>query len=110
MIDKGVNIGLPFSGTNPDLGAFEFSLTSDILTNAFRNTVDIYYHQDTRKIQIGDYCGKIQVYNLFGKLILTLYENQINSMVSIDHLKPGIYFIHHSDKTGIKGTIKILVE
>jgi len=24
LIDKGVNVGLPFNGTAPDLGAFEY--------------------------------------------------------------------------------------
>jgi pectate disaccharide-lyase len=32
LIDKGVNVGLPFSGAAPDLGAYEFGLT-DVKSN-----------------------------------------------------------------------------
>jgi hypothetical protein len=30
LIDKGTNVGLPYSGTAPDLGAYEYSITSGI--------------------------------------------------------------------------------
>jgi pectate disaccharide-lyase len=38
LIDKGINVGLPYSGLTPDLGAYEFGLETDVTVRSSHPT------------------------------------------------------------------------
>jgi len=109
MIDKGVNLGLPFAGTNPDLGAFEYSLTSDLLTSASNVQPDIHYVNELKTIFVGDFCGLITLSDIYGRQVLQIKEGTNNSFQLTEKQLKGIYFINYIEKQGKNGSIKILI-
>lgn len=42
LINKGINLGLPFVGSAPDLGAYEYSATTAIENTKSNNSISIY--------------------------------------------------------------------
>lgn len=120
-IDAGTVIGLPFLGSAPDLGAYEFSENTtavaekdevgDNYPNQFHleqnwpNPFSLSRHKNT---QIGFFIAKKQnielhVFNLLGQTVRTLYMGNLNignhvlnwdgRIESGSQATPGIYFV-----------------
>lgn len=84
-IDVGINVGLPFAGSAPDLGAFEFGLPTSVenpgiqpeqfsvhqnYPNPFNPETNIVYEVDaTAKITI-------HIYDMLGRQVRTLVNTQ----------------------------------
>jgi hypothetical protein len=62
LIDKGTDVGLPFSGAAPDLGAFEYGATTAVRTQPpVRNTVPVVHSGekiDPQKTPVFDPAGQ----------------------------------------------------
>lgn len=75
MIDKGSDLGYPFTGTAPDLGAYEFGVTTEI--NAFEHFTEERYFFDS-KTKVSNY--GIQYFDLTGRRI---FPDNMNKTLSI---------------------------
>ena len=101
LIDAGVDVGIPFAGTAPDLGCFETGLTGVIrfstsgpatfYPNPVRATGYIRFDAEE-----AGYCG-IRLHDVTGRLIKTTAEKQIDPgeitlTVDLSDMCDGIYF------------------
>ena len=99
-IDKGEDIGLPFAGSAPDLGAFEFGLSSSSASNSSSSaTVAIA----TNFKHSADVAGPATVFDLQGRYLGTLPAEQLRNKSMSEALRvqlrtPGAYII----KRGLK--------
>lgn len=111
LIDAGTNVGLPFNGTAPDLGAFEYGMPSKILSenvfndfrleqnypNPFNPSTKFSYHINSSQNV------KLEIFNQLGEKITELVnEFQNAGSYQIDWtaknendqlLSTGIYFV-----------------
>lgn len=110
LIDKGVNVGIPFTGSAPDLGAFEHGMQmpadvkeNNILPTGFKllqnypnpfnpSTIIVY------QLPVGSFVT-LKIYDVLGKEIATLTNEYQpagihRSAFSVPHstLSSGIYF------------------
>jgi hypothetical protein len=106
LIDKGVNVGLPYFGKAPDLGAFEFGLTdvnSDIRAKATTFNLHQNYPNPFNPATMIGYELKnrshvtLRVYDVLGKLVSELVNQQqpagnYTLNFRADNLQSGIYF------------------
>lgn len=99
LIDKGVNVGIPFLGVSPDLGAFEFSNTSPIANrsdneeNNYQYT--IYPNPATSFINVK--CNNLhdtqfKIINSMGVEVLNTKINGDENIIDVSELNNGIYF------------------
>jgi len=90
-IDTGLDVGLPYNGTAPDMGCYEYG-TSDIKENTiniaiFPNPVSDYLHFDfDRKIDL------IEITDMTGK-VLARYAHPEHS-IHLSKLQKGMYFVN----------------
>lgn len=102
LIDKGIDVGLPFSGISPDIGAFEYtsSLNSkvsritkqidfSIIPNPTDNYCRIIVNSDT-----GEKCS-IKIYSLTGELVYGSPDFLSNTAFEIQtsDFKKGVYVV-----------------
>jgi pectate disaccharide-lyase len=118
-IDRGLNVGLPFSGTLPDLGAFEYSasVTSVNTTaeniphqvvlvqnypNPFNPSTEIRFQLPSQGLVT------LKIYNILGKEIATLVNEtkaagSYNAVWNAAQCASGVYFyqltINHQSVT-----------
>lgn len=82
LIDKGIDVGLPFMGTAPDLGAFEFQPVSLVMDGSLPTSVILYpnYPNPFNPVTHFDFEVKktghtlLKLYDICGKEIVTLFE------------------------------------
>ncbi|MDD3322094.1 MAG: T9SS type A sorting domain-containing protein [Paludibacter sp.] len=79
MIDKGTNVGFPFLGVAPDLGAFEYSITNAIQPTFSNGSLKIYPNPVNEKAIISLDASSndaltIQFYDMTGRMIFNLKE------------------------------------
>lgn len=81
-INKGVNVGLPYSGTAPDLGAFEYNAVAILPNQDFKNKIKKETAQDPKATPC--------FYDLKGHKITS----------GISHISRGIYLINSQKNDG----------
>ena len=111
MIDKGTNLGYPFSGTAPDLGAFEYSSTTAVEEISDDNsTIKIHYSTANKCIIVNGNVSKIDLFDLNGRKILSskLASNN-ETIVSVGDLNKSIYIIRLIDQNGYLFAKKLLI-
>jgi hypothetical protein len=112
MVDAGVNVGIPFSGKAPDLGAFETSATTDVAErplsgdktfrlaqnypNPFNPSTTIDY-EITQSAHV-----VLKVYDMLGKEVATLADEQkaagsYRVVFNAANLPSGVYCYSLSD-------------
>jgi hypothetical protein len=110
LINKGTDVALPFSGSAPDLGVFEYGFgTSVVLVPADRSDVSIKYYPGSQEIAIlGSVCS-VEVFQITG---VKLYSRRI----SVDRLNiqannwtKGIYIVRLFSQKGEMSVRKILI-
>jgi hypothetical protein len=109
MIDKGVNLSLPFAGTAPDLGAFEYAMTTDVLTSAIENYPEIYYTSSTNSIRIGEFEGNLTIFDISGRMVFKTNNLSGGENINTQNWKDGIYLIKFVDVSGKTGTRKMMI-
>ena len=104
LIDKGVDVDLPYSGIATDLGAYEFGAASGIAQQRFTNR--------SLTGQNGEYSRSCKIFNAQGKTIFRDYESgrfDHPSTMSSNPFAMGIYFMQPGVGTGNKLGSKIVV-
>lgn len=90
LINKGVDLGFPYSGAAPDLGAFEFE-ESTAVNSPIRNSLSIFPNPFNDHIFISaDNIETVEVFDMKGNIMAAFNaQNKIN----LAFLKQGIYFV-----------------
>ena len=102
LIDAGVNVGIPFAGTAPDLGCFETGLTGISRTGAPVSSA-IFYPNPVRStgylLLDSDETGRCEVrlHDVTGRFVRTLADIQVEPgetilTADLSGIRDGIYF------------------
>ena len=83
-IDKGVDLGFPFVGEAPDLGAFEYGMSS---SSTAESAASIAMPRNGHLSALRNARGAALVFDLQGRLLGTLQFDQINSSDFADRNK-----------------------
>ncbi|WP_281310701.1 right-handed parallel beta-helix repeat-containing protein [Flavobacterium flavigenum] len=109
LIDKGTNVGLSYSGSNPDLGYWEsnFATGKKINTNVAEEIIEDtnsgftfnYYPNPVKNIltiELENEITKgalIELFDLSGKLILNKNVNEQTQILDLENLPAGAYVL-----------------
>ncbi|MFB6340982.1 right-handed parallel beta-helix repeat-containing protein [Saccharicrinis sp. FJH62] len=109
FIDAGTDVGLPYNGSAPDLGAFEFSANSGFQPAQF-DDVKTFFSNGILNIQFSvsiDEPVNASLYTISGqKLYSTSLDQQVNK-ITVPGLQRGIYLLQLGNGR-IKKTVKVL--
>jgi parallel beta-helix repeat protein len=90
LINNGVNLGFPYFGTSPDLGAFEFEESTALITPN-GSIISVYPNPFINHIYItADNISVVQLFDIKGNII-DVFNARNN--INLAFLKQGIYFI-----------------
>lgn len=111
---KGIS---PFN--NNKIGTISFTYNSSTLSleshNIFEKVI-LYPNPSTGKVIISNISGinlkRIEIYNVFGRLVKHIYARNGISKLNIDltHLKSGIYLLKLKAENGISKTQKLIIK
>lgn len=101
LIDKGTNVGLPYSGSAPDLGAYEFELPAALETQSIEQ-VHPFFDGDQLVIQEEIAATDCCLYDLNGKQLLHTKLDESVTVVNCSQLNMGMYVLVLAGKTGTK--------
>jgi len=111
IIDKGTNVGYSYSGSTPDLGAFEYSTsTATSITPSSDSEIAVFYNRTNQGIAIQGLIASIEVYQLTGVKIYTLQTRTDNQLILTTNWAKGIYLVRISSHNGLSTTRKILID
>jgi len=101
LIDAGVNLGIPFAGTAPDLGCFETGLTGVTMVSTpgtvtfYPNPVRVtgYIRFDA---EVACHC-EVRLHDVTGRLVKTVADRQVEPgenilTADLSDIRDGIYF------------------
>jgi hypothetical protein len=127
LIDAGVDLGLPYNGAAPDLGAFESNYVTSIEDyytlpgdfQLFQNYPNPFNPTTNLEFQISDFgLVELKIYDMAGRLVTTLVNEKKapgNYMVQWDGrdetgklVATGVYFYRLQVGSGIVKTKKML--
>ncbi|HKJ40987.1 MAG TPA: T9SS type A sorting domain-containing protein [Sunxiuqinia sp.] len=92
LIDKGTDIGFPFEGAAPDLGAFEYHIPTGIGSlKTKKRSFSMYPNPTTDVLYLNiDHLNKVKILDLAGKSYLAHFsQNQVN----VSSLPRGTYVL-----------------
>ncbi len=116
LIDAGVDVGLPYNGTAPDLGCFESSYTG-VIQNPLSENIRCYPNPIGDKgyleftLAAGGDC-KVGLYDISGRFIKLLSDQNLQpgmQKISIDlsDVQRGIYFVNIALNNSVLNVIKL---
>jgi len=110
LINKGTDVGLPFIGMAPDLGAYEYNPNLTAVPVVSASDVSISWSSGTRQIDIHGPSASVEMYQLNG--IRTFSQHGISDSVSIHYgsISKGIFLVRVLSQDGSVMTRKILVD
>ncbi len=120
LIDAGVDLGYPYNGAAPDLGAFESPFTTSILLSNYTESFQLFQNYPNPfnpstviswQLPAGNHV-ELTVYNLLGKKVATLvsqYMGPGSHTFRFDgtNLAAGVYFYRLALESGIIKTGKM---
>lgn len=121
LIDKGVNVGLTYSGSKPDLGYLESNYSSNKEINTDLVSINIenigfnFYPNPIKNlltIELDNEMTKekttMQLFDLSGKLLINKTVNQTSQQVNLQNLQAGTYILTltNSKNTIVKHILK----
>lgn len=110
LIDKGTDIALPFSGSSPDLGPFEYNiLTSVILVPTIHSDVSIKYYPGNQEIAIKGLFTSVEIFQISG---IRKYSRLISSdslNIQANNWSRGIYLVRVMSQNGSFTCKKLLI-
>lgn len=106
LINKGVNVGLPFVGTAPDLGAYEYNPNTAVTTVSTGNYFS--YNRNINSLQIFQSPEIVLISDLSGKIIYNDKPISNNIVIRTDSWKSGIYVIQIVSANGESFASKII--
>jgi hypothetical protein len=92
LLNAGTNVGLPYNGTAPDLGAFELEQTV-ALPAATSNITVPYFNGDLLIIKNFTNALDCSMYDLQGKQLVHATLNSMTESLNCCHLRKGIYIV-----------------
>lgn len=92
LIDAGTNVGLPFNGTAPDLGAYELELPSALKTNP-KNASTPYFNGNQLILQEVALQSECMLFDMQGKQILRAPLNNASTSLNCEGLQKGLYVV-----------------
>ena len=109
LINKGTNVGYSFSGSAPDLGAYEYSSPTAVETvNADFENIKIYLNAD-KIIVISGSIAAVEVYDLGGKKEFSQRMQADNIAIPAAHFSKGICLVRVVLENGESTTRKIML-
>lgn len=94
LIDAGTDVGITYSGSAPDLGAFEYIPTTGLNTVLSQN-MKVYFSGDNLIFSFNEFAHQsiyFKLYNLSGQLILSSQVHSEN-VTNCSALTCGIYLV-----------------
>ncbi|MCF6278791.1 MAG: T9SS type A sorting domain-containing protein [Flavobacteriaceae bacterium] len=101
------NVSLPYNGSRPDIGAYEYSSALSINDENIENTITITPNptSNTFTIDLGnETLKKVIIYNQLGQQVKKVTTNEVD----ISNLSNGIYFVKVTSQSGKTATKKII--
>ena len=92
LIDVGTNVGLPFNGTAPDLGAYEYELPSALKVASIK-TSSPYFSGNQLVFQDLIHQTECYLFDLQGKQLLHASLNNASKSLNCEQLKKGLYVV-----------------
>jgi len=109
LIDKGTNLGFPFSGSAPDLGAFEYLVSTAVL-NISTNDISVFFSSSENGILVKGSILNVNVYGLTGKMMFSKINlNESLIKISTNNWIEGIYLVQLQTSDGELITRKVIV-
>jgi len=99
LIDAGTDVGLPFTGSAPDLGAYELELPSALKSTA-QKTLSPCFYGDQLVFQDATLNSKCSLFDLQGKRILQAELNPNFASLYCGPLQKGVYVVELTSKEG----------
>ena len=99
-IDKGEDIGFPFAGAAPDLGAFEYGLSSSSTATSSSSSASTIVAPLSLPENVQ---GKVMVFDLQGRYLGMLLSEQLRGKSLAETLRakfrtPGVYLVRFGQK------------
>lgn len=110
MIDKGTNLGLPFSGTAPDLGAFEYKLLSAVSDYKIDNGISVYYSGIKNELLLRGEMLSVDIYNIIGKKVFSADVFSREMDINTSNWEKGIFIVVSKSIKNIRTANKILIQ
>ena len=112
MIDKGTNVGYAFSGTAPDLGAYEYSATNTAVAPVSENNINaqVYFSPATKAIIVNGSVAAVEVFELSGKKVFSSRVNADRLTIPAADLSKGVCIVRVIAPDGVCSTAKIIVD
>lgn len=108
-IDAGTDVGLPYTGTAPDMGCFEYGSSASVkdyknkLTLFPNPTSNLVYYNTIENVK------QIRVLNATGKIYKTLNVDSYTNSIDLTNLPKGVYYVQFQTEQYIY-TTKIIKE
>jgi hypothetical protein len=111
MIDKGTNVGYTFSGASPDLGAYEYNVTTALNPLQQTNTdIGVYFSNTTRQITVNGFVASVEVFELSGKKVYSARVHADKLTIPASELSKGVCLVRIITPDGVCSTAKIIVD
>ncbi len=123
LIDAGIDVGIPYTGSAPDLGAFEFSVfdkiefSKDVLPSSFKlyqNYPNPFNPTTTIKFTLSENgYTQLSIYNVLGNKVAELVNGNLGKgehsiVLNLKNLSSGTYLLKLSQGKNSK-SIKIVL-
>ncbi len=94
LINKGVDVGLPFIGSAPDLGAFEYNPKTavDIVDND--KSLHYSYSSVQKLLKVNQYTNRIRVINITGIVIFDFKTESEEFNINTNNWISGTYLLY----------------
>ncbi len=109
MIDKGLNLGYSFYGSAPDLGAFEFGLSTDLEPVIFSENLDAVFIKSQSAIHISNYSGNITMTDMLGRVVTQFNNSNAENTFTVQNIQKGIYILKPTNHLVYFNATKILI-
>lgn len=93
MIDKGLNLGSAFSGSAPDLGAFEYNPYASTFIPKYEKSPLAFYSALVGGLVMKEDIRTIYIYNVLGEKILEASNLVANSIIPIADRHGSVVFV-----------------
>ncbi|MBN1820051.1 MAG: right-handed parallel beta-helix repeat-containing protein [Prolixibacteraceae bacterium] len=96
LIDAGTNIGLPFSGSAPDLGAFETEIIQSNSIEIKEDFVQVYFsdeylyikNRNSERLPL-----HIKLFNINGQLVFEKESGSVDCKINTQEISSGLYLL-----------------
>ncbi|MDO9255632.1 MAG: T9SS type A sorting domain-containing protein [Bacteroidales bacterium] len=110
LIDKGTDVALPFSGSAPDLGPFEYGFfTSLPLASADLSDISMKYYPGSKEIIIQGLVSFVEVFQITGVKIYSRHISASRLNIQANNWPKGIYIIRVYSQNGALSVKKMLI-